>query len=488
MTASAPAAVLRQISGQDTGQRQPTYTLFAQQLLMIGRDPSCDVVLDSQLYSMVSRRHAEFRPISISNGEDDPSWWLCDLNSSNGTFINDQRLIGCKMIQSGDRITLGVNGPQFWFERLSPVPAPADSQAIANRSSPQNSPQNSPQSINAWDGRLLPDPSFSKAGASEIRSDDFTQPLQRDRVTLTQLFPIFSTGLEITRKAYIIPAIITVGFVVALFLTVGQPVAFNLVLAGFWAFSAFFLIYRLCGKHKSWMILLATVLSTIGLLCSPVLTIFTQIFREFLPGEVPKLHEQMPFWLLLIRMFFGAGLMEELLKALPLFFLCLLGIGRSPRWRDRFGIREPLDGILLGTASAVGFTLLETLGQYVPTIIQNTTLQAGEDLSQLQGLQLLIPRLLGSVVGHMAYSGYFGYAIGLWMLKPDRAWLTLGTGYLTAAVLHTLWNAMGAVSPLILALVGTLSYAFLAAAILKARSLSPTRSENFATRLKADQP
>jgi RsiW-degrading membrane proteinase PrsW (M82 family) len=35
----------------------------------------------------------------------------------------------------------------------------------------------------------------------------------------------------------------------------------------------------------------------------------------------------------------------------------------------------------------------------------------------------------------------------------------------------------------ILAFVGVLSYAFLAAAILKARELSPTRSQNFATRL-----
>jgi RsiW-degrading membrane proteinase PrsW (M82 family) len=57
-------------------------------------------------------------------------------------------------------------------------------------------------------------------------------------------------------------------------------------------------------------------------------------------------------------------------------------------------------------------------------------------------------------------------------------------GYFTAASLHALWNAMGAVSPLLLTFVGVLSYAFLAAAILKARALSPTRSQNFATRLK----
>jgi RsiW-degrading membrane proteinase PrsW (M82 family) len=140
-----------------------------------------------------------------------------------------------------------------------------------------------------------------------------------------------------------------------------------------------------------------------------------------------------------------------------------------------------LDGILLGAASAVGFTLLETLGQYVPGII-NETLQAGEGDPPLLGLQLLIPRILGSVAGHMAYSGYFGYFIGLSVLKPKQRWQILGIGYVCASTLHALWNAAGYVSPLLLAVVGVLSYAFLAAAILKARALSPTRSQNFATR------
>jgi RsiW-degrading membrane proteinase PrsW (M82 family) len=126
---------------------------------------------------------------------------------------------------------------------------------------------------------------------------------------------------------------------------------------------------------------------------------------------------------------------------------------------------------------------LETLGQYVPGII-DVTLQAGGDSQQgqLAGLQLLIPRILGSVVGHMAYSGYFGYFIGLSVLKPSKRWQILLIGYVCAAGLHALWNSTGVVSGLLLAVVGVLSYAFLGAAILKARALSPTRSQNFATR------
>jgi RsiW-degrading membrane proteinase PrsW (M82 family) len=137
----------------------------------------------------------------------------------------------------------------------------------------------------------------------------------------------------------------------------------------------------------------------------------------------------------------------------------------------------------MGFCSAIGFTMIETLGQYVPSIIQNTQLQAGGELSQLQGLQLLIPRLLGSISGHMAYSGYFGYFIGLAVLRPKQRWIILGVGYVTAAGLHALWNTMGGVSPVLLAIVGMVSYAFLATAIVKARALSPNRAQNFATRL-----
>jgi len=52
-----------------------------------------------------------------------------------------------------------------------------------------------------------------------------------------------------------------------------------------------------------------------------------------------------------------------------------------------------LDGILLGTASAVSFTLVETLGQYVPEMIRNGSLEAGAvSVGELVGLQLLFPQ------------------------------------------------------------------------------------------------
>ena len=84
----------------------------------------------------------------------------------------------------------------------------------------------------------------------------------------------------------------------------------------------------------------------------------------------------------------------------------------------------------------------------------------------------MIPRVLGSVAGHMAYSGYFGYFIGLSIMKPSRSWQILTIGYLSSALLHALWNTSALVSFWLLAIVGGISYAFLVAAILKAHSFS----------------
>jgi len=399
---------------------------------------------------MVSRRHVALRPLR-QQVADDLQWLICDLNSSNGTFVNGQRLQGCRELYSGDRITLGDRGAEFIFE-CQPQPQPRQ---LLSTSFSANLPSH-------------PTPPPSEAG-----------------VSFSQLFPILSTGRELTHKAYLIPGILTVIFVVLMFATVGQPQAarFNqMLVATYLAGAAYYFIYRLCGKRKPWWVLLSSAVATVLILLSPILPIFIFIFRSILPGSLPNAIESVSFPELLVRMFFGAGLMEELLKVMPVLGAYLLGRRLYSPWRERIGVWEPLDGILLATASAAGFTLLETLGQYVPEITQNATVEVGQNFSQAVGLQLLIPRVLGAVAGHMADSGYFGYFIGLSVLKPRQRWQILAVGYFSAAALHALWNSTGLVSGLVLAIVGILSYAFLTAAILKARMLSPTRSQNFATR------
>lgn len=429
-------AFLRQLSKNGIAEEQLLERQLQDEEVVLGRDSSNQVVIDSKLYGMVSRRHAVIR-------RKNSSWIICDLNSANGTYLNGKKLQGCERLKEGDRITLGQNGPEFVIEELNDKP-------------------NSPASLLA----------------------NLTTNLEQDSLTLTQLFPIVSTGRQLVQKAYLWPAIFTVVCVVLMFITIGDSKAFNFFTAVYIAGGAYYFIYRLCGKHKPWWVLLGSGLFTVVILLSPILNFFILIFRQLLPGNILVEPDEAGFFGLLFAMFFGAGLMEELLKALPVFAALFLGRLLPYRWQQKIGVIEPLDAILLATASAVGFTLLETLGQYIPNIVSNSSFQVGENIAQLQGLQLLIPRVLGMVSGHMAYSGYFGYFIGLSALRRRNTCLILSVGYLTAASLHALWNAAGAVSVVMLVIVGVLSYAFLAAAILKARAISPTRENNFATRLK----
>ena len=65
--------------------------------IIIGRDDSADVTIPA---SAVSRRHARL----MLEGE---NYMLEDLGSSNGTFLNGEKLAGRRSLKPGDKIRLG---------------------------------------------------------------------------------------------------------------------------------------------------------------------------------------------------------------------------------------------------------------------------------------------------------------------------------------------------------------------------------------------
>ncbi|TMK59663.1 MAG: FHA domain-containing protein [Actinobacteria bacterium] len=65
---------------------------------VIGRAMGCDLRLED---TYVSQEHAR---IFAKNG----SWYVEDLGSTNGTFVNEQRLAAPAMLTSGDRIRVGT--------------------------------------------------------------------------------------------------------------------------------------------------------------------------------------------------------------------------------------------------------------------------------------------------------------------------------------------------------------------------------------------
>ena len=87
--------------------------------IRFGRDPSLEIDYDPDVDDLVSRHHAEL----ICDPAEVQRYVLVDLRSSNGTFVNGQRVIEPMDLTVGDRVQLGKNGPEFVFD-LEPRGAP----------------------------------------------------------------------------------------------------------------------------------------------------------------------------------------------------------------------------------------------------------------------------------------------------------------------------------------------------------------------------
>jgi serine protease Do len=105
----ASRIVIQHLSGAKANQIEQ-FSVDGLVELSIGRDPSCNVVLDSPRDEYVSRRHAVIR---IENGD---HFRLVDLGSSNGTRLNGQVISGEVELSASDTIELGAGGPKFTFD------------------------------------------------------------------------------------------------------------------------------------------------------------------------------------------------------------------------------------------------------------------------------------------------------------------------------------------------------------------------------------
>ena len=70
---------------------------FALPELVVGREESCDLILDEKT---VSAEHAR---LSYHHG----NWWVEDLHSRNGTFLNQVMLAAQAVLTSGDELQVG---------------------------------------------------------------------------------------------------------------------------------------------------------------------------------------------------------------------------------------------------------------------------------------------------------------------------------------------------------------------------------------------
>jgi pSer/pThr/pTyr-binding forkhead associated (FHA) protein len=75
----------------------PVTRHFRSPEIMLGRDPHCDIYLENET---VSAQHAR---LSYHHGQ----WWLEDLESRNGTMLNDEIVETATIIVNNDEIQCG---------------------------------------------------------------------------------------------------------------------------------------------------------------------------------------------------------------------------------------------------------------------------------------------------------------------------------------------------------------------------------------------
>jgi RsiW-degrading membrane proteinase PrsW (M82 family) len=234
-----------------------------------------------------------------------------------------------------------------------------------------------------------------------------------------------------------------------MFAALGSEAGFFWCLAGLISLGNLFLIYLWCGKKMPflYMVIVAVVAFGIDVTLSPLIIAAERV----MPSVI------------------APGIIEESAKVLPVIIVLAVGLLLSHPLQREYGLREPLDGIILAAASATGFAFLETMFVYMPKY----------------GVLISTPRLLVNIFGHIAYGSTFGYFIGLAALRHRRAIpaaIAVAIGFGLANVLHDLWDAMrfygggfAIISPIHEVVIAVVCFVVLGSLIMKARELSPER-------------
>jgi pSer/pThr/pTyr-binding forkhead associated (FHA) protein len=93
---AAPTTASIVVVHEPDGAKPRTFKLATS--MLVGRAPECEIRVDD---TYASQQHA--RLFGRGGG-----WYVEDLGSTNGTFVNDQRLGAPAMVQPGDKIRVGT--------------------------------------------------------------------------------------------------------------------------------------------------------------------------------------------------------------------------------------------------------------------------------------------------------------------------------------------------------------------------------------------
>ena len=326
---------------------------------------------------------------------------------------------------------------------------------------------------------------FSKSGdkvqISFVVENDFSDApndssIHRTTPSFTKIVPTANEGFteNIISQPFFLPGIITIltGVILFVVLTTGlveQRMSFfkiyqNILGLYLGAMMIFFFHAVSQVKLPMWFLFAPALLTIILLYLGLPFSLLALIFRT---EAIEAFMDSSNFISLFIGHFVGAGLLEELFKAVPIVIMMMMS--KNLENLNISGISQnrinPTIAILIGASSAVGFIIVETLGQYVP--------DADDPAKLAYGLMLLIPRFITGMAGHVGWSGIVAYyfALGFYYKRVNLFFPIIG--WVFASVLHGLWNSTVSFSPLIGAMVALSTFMIFIVYLFKSKISFP---------------
>lgn len=232
----------------------------------------------------------------------------------------------------------------------------------------------------------------------------------------------------------------------------------------FWAI----LLYRLfadreLGIHTALIVFLVT---------SFVMMPLFNLYLLIPPDITEKLVEWTPTGYLAMLRFpvsyfgfvFGVGLREEMCKAVPLLVLALFSVR----------MKNPLNGLVLGMMSGVGFAASENVYYVFKTVNRAiaVTQQTGDFSNFVVPVYNNVVRMMTGPFAHAVYSGIFGYFISLAAADKARRIPLFFAGLFVAAFLHGSYNTFVSYSVVWGVVILTVSFFLMMTYLLKARGLT----------------
>jgi len=396
--------------------------------LSIGRTSASDIVVNG---SKVSRHHATLSPSGAG--------YILEDHSTNGTYVDGRRVHNSSVsISPGQEVTFGGRSAKLVVRPSSP-PAPRGSRVPRQ------------QGVGA---RTAAGPSHTKI--VPIARRGFFDKLKKQwffhvgLVTSVVSVILFSTLLSFHQG---LGRGIESGSFMTYAFTLGLYLGYLMIL----------FLYNVSGKPLGWTVVAGSFAFTFVLLLMQLpFQLFSVVFRPRFVME--GLEGAGNIFELFMAHFIGAGLCEELFKSIPIWLAAFAApwLSRNSVSGFRAGKLTPLTGSMVGAASGVAFIVFETVMSYVPNTVNQTGMYGS-------GIMLLLPRFLNGMAAHVAWSGIFGYFIGLYFFHRCREIKLVFYGYLGAALLHGLSNSFGGVHDFFMGAMYILSFVAYFIYLYKAR-------------------